>query len=110
MRYYCFTCKARRVPRAADECAAQDHHVVSEEKKHEMDRCEHCGLIEGHANKCFVDVLYSRFRAMKRIMEEAQVLVDLVPGPAKVQAEVKLRAALDHFMVVDERESRMVGT
>lgn len=73
-----------------------------------MDRCEYCGLIEGHANKCFVDVLYSRFRAMKLIMEKAKILVDAPSGTAKVGAEVNLRAALDDFEAVDKRESRMV--
>lgn len=73
------------------------------------EKCEYCGMIEGHANKCFVDVLYSRFRAMEQIIERAKILVEAPTDHAKTVAEMKLKDALHHLEIVNRRESRMVG-
>ena len=35
-RYWCFTCASWKGPRAADECAASDHHVVDEKAREEI--------------------------------------------------------------------------
>ena len=39
-RYWCYTCSDWKGPFAADECAAHDHHVVSAEKKAEIDNAQ----------------------------------------------------------------------
>lgn len=37
VRYWCYPCNSWKLPRAADECAAHHHFVVSEAKKLEID-------------------------------------------------------------------------
>lgn len=41
--YWCYSCEARRLPRAADECAAYNHFVISEARKAEIDQAEAAG-------------------------------------------------------------------
>ena len=39
-QYWCYTCSEWRNPWAADECAAGGHHVVSAEKKAEIEKAQ----------------------------------------------------------------------
>lgn len=73
-----------------------------------MEKCEHCGLIDGHANRCFVDVLMSRVLVYDKLLAQARTLIDPPSEHAKSVAMWNLKDAVAEFDRIERRESRKV--
>lgn len=56
--------------------------------------CKHCGLIQGHGNSCFADILTSKLLAMEHVVERARILMNAENDHGKLVADMKLRDAL----------------
>lgn len=67
------------------------------------EKCPHCGLIEGHANRCYVDVLFFRLAALEHIAERAELLLMAPTDQLRLVAEMKLRDALHQLEIIDRR-------
>jgi hypothetical protein len=48
-------------------------------------KCPDCGLIEGHANRCYTDILLSRLRALEEVAERAKILVEAPNAHTKMK-------------------------
>lgn len=66
-------------------------------------KCPDCGLIEGHASRCFTDVLIARLTALEDVAERAKILVEAPSDHAKLVAEMKLKDAVGRLKSVEIR-------
>lgn len=64
------------------------------EKELTMEKCEHCGLTQGHANKCFADILIQKLVALEYVVERAKILIEAPTDHAKLVALGKLKDAV----------------
>lgn len=70
-----------------------------------MEKCEDCGLIQGHGNKCFTDVLVKKLVALDHVLERARILVEAPTDHAQLVAIGKLKDAIAQVDRIERRES-----
>jgi|KBSSwiStaDraftv2_1062776.scaffolds.fasta_scaffold1653844_3 hypothetical protein len=70
-----------------------------------MEKCERCGLVAGHGNKCFTDILISKRVALEHVVERARILLDAPTDHAKLVAIMKLKDAIAEVDRIERRES-----
>lgn len=64
-------------------------------------KCPDCGLIEGHANRCYADVLIARLRALEEVAVRAKILVQATGDYGKRAAKKKLADAVGELERVE---------
>lgn len=70
------------------------------------ENCPDCGLADGHANRCYVNVLRSRLLAVEHVAERAGIFVRARHDHARLVAEMKLKDAVRALEIVERRLSR----
>lgn len=76
-----------------------------DEKESKMEKCEHCGLIVGHANRCYADVLIEKLLALEHVVERSRILIEAPTDHAKLVAMGKLKDAVAQVYRIERRES-----
>lgn len=69
-------------------------------------KCPNCGLIDGHGNKCYADVLIPRLTALEYIAERAKILLEAPTDHARLVADMKLKDAVHQLEIVERRIGR----
>lgn len=69
------------------------------------EQCENCGLIQGHANRCYADVLISKLHALEHVVLRARILLEAPTEHAKLVAIGKLKDAIAQVDRIERRES-----
>lgn len=74
----------------------------------EPEKCESCGLIAGHANHCYANVLVSRLVALEDVVLHAKILLEAPTNQEKLVAMWKLEAAVTAVDRIERRQALKV--
>jgi hypothetical protein len=69
------------------------------------EKCESCGLIQGHGNGCYATILIKKLVALDYVLERAKILVNAPTDLAQLVAIGKLKDAIAQVDRIEQRES-----